>query len=69
MTIKEELELKLEQYTKAAEMYERDVDYLIDQYGTGSRPSWVSAEISTAMALAAQYKVRAQEMRDQLDKL
>ena len=69
MDIREELEQKLEQYTKAAQMYERDVDYLLDQYGQGVRPSWVSTEISTAMALAAQYNVRAQEMRDQLDKL
>ena len=66
---KDKLELMLSGYEKAAATYERKADDLIAQYGTGSRPSWVSGEVGIAMALAAQYRVRAEEMRRHLDKL
>lgn len=55
-------------YDIAADRYQETADDLLATYGEGVRPSWVSAEVSIAMALAAQYRVRAQALRESAEK-
>lgn len=45
-----------------AEHYEKEAQSLIDQYGTGVRPSWVSCDLSIAQHNAARYRKLADDL-------
>lgn len=51
-----------------ADRYEEKADALIKAYGEGVRPSWVSTDISIAMAYAKQYRITAQVLREAVEK-
>ena len=55
-------------YDTAADRYQETADDLLATYGEGVRPSWVSSEVSIAMALAAQYRVQAENLRKSAEK-
>lgn len=56
MTRKEALDI--------AAHYDRSVQQIIDQYGTGVRPSFVSADIAMAQASADRYRKLADELKE-----
>jgi len=45
---------------RMAKIYEQEVRRLITDYGTGARPSWVSADIAFAKGRAEKYRQLAQ---------
>ena len=47
-----------------AERYEEKADKLIKAYGEGVRPSWVSTDVTMAMARAGQYRATAKILRE-----
>lgn len=53
-----------EQAEKMAEMYEREAQSLINQYGTGVRPSWVSTDLAIANDRAAKYRKLADSIKE-----
>ena len=53
-----------EQAEKIAEMYEREAQSLINQYGTGVRPSWVSTDLARAEGRAMEYRKLADSIKE-----
>ena len=53
-----------EQAENLAEMYEREVQSLINQYGTGVRPSWVSTDFAIANDRATKYRNLADSIKE-----
>ena len=53
-----------EEALRIAEKYEENARTLIDRYGDGVRPSWVSTDISIAWHYAEQYRNAADEMEE-----
>lgn len=47
---------------KAAEAAEREAQSLIDRYGTGTRPSWVSCDLAMAQDRARRYREEAEKL-------
>lgn len=50
-----------------AEHYEKEAQRLIDQYGTGVRPSWVSCDLGIAQHNAARYRKLADDLKVETD--
>jgi len=44
--------------------YDKEVQGLIDRYGTGVRPSFVSADIAMAQASANRYRQLADDLKE-----
>lgn len=44
--------------------YDKEVQGLIDRYGTGVRPSFVSADIAMAQASADRYRQLADDLKE-----
>ncbi|PIX97221.1 MAG: hypothetical protein COZ24_06425 [Hydrogenophilales bacterium CG_4_10_14_3_um_filter_63_21] len=58
--------------TKATAMrmaghYDKEAQRLIDQYGTGVRPSWVSCDLGIAQHHAARWRKLAEVLKDEAD--
>ena len=53
-----------EQAEKIAKMYEREAQSLINQYGTGVRPSWVSTDLARADGQAMKYRKLADSIKE-----
>lgn len=49
---------------RMAELYDGMAEGLIEEYGTGVRPAWVSTEISIAKDQAAKYWARADSAKE-----
>ncbi len=58
-----EMTTTYEEAAAAAEYYQRKADDLIETYGRGVRPAWVSAEHALADDLAKRWRARAKELR------
>lgn len=52
---------------KMAEHYEDEALGLIDQYGTGVRPGWVSTDLAIAQERAASYRKLVAEIKEVAD--
>ena len=52
-----------------ADVCQRMIDRIINQYGTGVRPSWVSAEVSIEKAQRDSYMRRAEEVRKKISEI
>jgi hypothetical protein len=50
-----------------AEHYEGEAQCLIDQYGTGVRPGWVSTDLAIAQKRAASYRKLVAEIKEVAD--
>lgn len=49
---------------RLAERYEREVQSLIDKYGSGVRQSWVSTDIAIAQDRARRYRELADSIKE-----
>ena len=63
MTIEEEINL----YRNMIQFHEKSCSDLLQRYGTGVRPSWVSEDLALAGHQIRQYKKKLEELEGQAD--
>lgn len=66
---REDLQARLTELEAKAARAEKEIDSIVERYGTGCRPSFVSADIGFAKMYRKQYLAEAAKIRKRLEAL